>query len=61
MKVFDSVPIAGLLKACKSMELNKNLVRFIELTSKMLKTNLILNREKGTLDASEINVKCGIF
>ena len=27
----------------------------------MWKTNLNLNHEKGTLDAGEINVKCGIF
>ena len=31
------------------------------MTSKLRKTNLNLNHEKGTLDAGEVNVKCGIF
>ena len=60
-KAFDSVPHSWIVESLQMHGINKNLVRFIESTSKMWKTNLNLNHEKGTLDAGEINVKCGIF
>ena len=60
-KAFDSVPHSWIVESLKIHGINRNLVRFIESTSKMWKTNLSLNHEKGTLNAGEINVKCGIF
>lgn len=50
-KAFDSV-LHSMIVECQEIHgINKNVVKFIDSTSKMLKINLNMNHVKGTLDA----------